>query len=435
MAHRVGFELSWSDTPDEVLVQHGRRLHAELYLTDARGRPLTKRVVQVPEELLRRMNPPPGRRKKGPEGEFGPPPRPEAEGELGPPAGRKKGPPGRRPPPVELVTNADGYWSGIRMPVSPDLMPSREMAFFIIHSRSLFNEQLFFDWRPVALVAAVALTVSVLCWLPFLRGLTRAIGQLTQATQEIAAGRFETPLPAPRSDEVGALGRQIHELAERLSGFVRGQKRFLGDIAHELSAPIARVQFALGILEQNSTEQQQRHVTVLHEELQEMSSLVSELLSFSKAGLHPADTPLATVNVAAVVNRVVAREMQRAVEVNVESGLCVLANEGLLQRSLANLLRNAVRYAGESPISIRAVPDGLHVAITVGDHGPGVPEDALGQIFEPFYRPEESRTRATGGVGLGLAIVKSCVEACRGTVQCRNRQPHGLEVTIRLAQA
>jgi two-component system sensor histidine kinase CpxA len=75
------------------------------------------------------------------------------------------------------------------------------------------------------------------------------------------------------------------------------------------------------------------------------------------------------------------------------------------------------------------------VALTVADCGQGLPEAELEEVFTPFYRPEASRTRESGGAGLGLAIVKSCVELCRGTVKCRNRQPSGLEVTIHLAAA
>ena len=72
------------------------------------------------------------------------------------------------------------------------------------------------------------------------------------------------------------------------------------------------------------------------------------------------------------------------------------------------------------------------VLITVSDCGPGLPPDELDRVFTPFYRLDASRNRSTGGAGLGLAIVKSCVEASGGTVQCRNREPHGLAVEIRL---
>ena len=75
------------------------------------------------------------------------------------------------------------------------------------------------------------------------------------------------------------------------------------------------------------------------------------------------------------------------------------------------------------------------MVLAITDSGPGVPEDTLEQIFDPFFRVEPSRCRETGGVGLGLAIVKTCVEACQGTVTARNRKPSGLEVEIVLLSA
>jgi two-component system sensor histidine kinase CpxA len=72
---------------------------------------------------------------------------------------------------------------------------------------------------------------------------------------------------------------------------------------------------------------------------------------------------------------------------------------------------------------------------TVADLGPGIPDEALDKIFTPFYRLEESRDRGSGGMGLGLAIVQACVQACHGSVTCRNRKPRGLEVTITLQAA
>ncbi len=111
----------------------------------------------------------------------------------------------------------------------------------------------------------------------------------------------------------------------------------------------------------------------------------------------------------------------------------MIARPDYLFRAIANLIRNSVRYAGDAgAITLKGRESGSHVSITVSDEGPGLPPEELDRVFKPFYRPELARQRDTGGAGLGLAIVRSCVEACGGAVECRNRLPRGLEVHIRL---
>jgi len=105
----------------------------------------------------------------------------------------------------------------------------------------------------------------------------------------------------------------------------------------------------------------------------------------------------------------------------------------LLSRALANVVRNAVRYAGNAgTISVAAETGGNQVKIAVTDHGAGVPAEALEKLFDPFYRLESDRSRQTGGSGLGLAIVKTCIEACRGKVTAENLSPKGFAVNIAL---
>ena len=198
------------------------------------------------------------------------------------------------------------------------------------------------------------------------------------------------------------------------------------------------MQLALGILEQKADVGLRPHVSVLHQEVQEMSALVNELLQFSKAGLQTGGAPLTRVELEPAVRRATLREPSPGApfEVSVPPGLAVRAHEDYLVRAIANLLRNAVRYAGANgPISVTAEREQDRVAITVADHGPGLPAEELEEVFAPFYRPEASRTRQTGGAGLGLAIVKTCAEACAGTVAAKNRPEGGLTVTIRLYES
>jgi two-component system sensor histidine kinase CpxA len=229
-------------------------------------------------------------------------------------------------------------------------------------------------------------------------------------------------------------------MAGRLAGLVAGQKRFLGDVAHELCSPLAKLRVSLGILEQRAGEDQKAYVASAENEAAHMAALVNELLSFSKASLGAPSAQLRPVKVREIIDKAVRRETSdpasAEVRVEVQPELLAIADAELLARAIGNLLRNSVRYAGSAgPISVTANSDGGAVQITVADCGPGVPAADLPRIFDPFYRVDASRDRATGGVGLGLAIVKTCVEACGGSVTCRNREPSGLEVTIRLESA
>jgi len=202
-----------------------------------------------------------------------------------------------------------------------------------------------------------------------------------------------------------------------------------------LCSPLAKLRVSLGIIDQQAGEDQKSYVAGAEEEAAHMAGLVNELLSFSKASLTSSTIKLRPVPVLEIAEKAVHREAPAPLRVALEipADLQVMADPELLARALANLLRNAVRYAGEAgPITVSAQRNGKGVMITVADSGPGVPDGELARIFDPFYRVDSSRDRATGGTGLGLAIVKTCIESCGGTVTGRNRKPSGLEVTITL---
>jgi len=279
---------------------------------------------------------------------------------------------------------------------------------------------------------------SALFWFPFVGRITRSLAQLNSATTRIAEGHFDVRVRSNRRDEIGQLGDSINRMAERLESLVTGQKRFLGDTAHELCSPLARIQVALGILEQRASTGSEACLADLREEVQHMSALIDELLSFSRASLTKTKLELRPAKLKELVERALRREGQAGsnVEVEVPDTLEVIAEPDLLLRAVGNLIRNALRYAGQNgPITISARTDAASVELVVADHGPGVPEEVLQRLFDPFFRLDDARSRESGGVGLGLTIVKTCVEACRGTVECRNREPYGLEVIVRLQRA
>jgi two-component system sensor histidine kinase CpxA len=319
------------------------------------------------------------------------------------------------------------YWFLVRLP-----LPNQPRTTLVGMTESLGQSGLLFDPKPWLWTALAVLGVSILLWWPLIHGLTRALSHMTIATDQISRGNFDTRVDERRRDELGRLGGAINRMTGRLGGFVTGQKRFLGDVAHELCAPLARLEMSLGVLEQRAPESLRGRIDDVRDEAREINALVSEILSFSKAGLQSPAPPREAVAVAPVAEAAVAREAAGAdVRIDVPDGLCVSGVAPLLQRALANLVRNAVRHAGAAgPIELNAIPRGDSVAITVADRGPGVPPESLPHLFDPFYRVDPSRTRETGGAGLGLAIVKTCAEACGGSVSAENRAGGGFAVTI-----
>jgi two-component system sensor histidine kinase CpxA len=356
-----------------------------------------------------------------------------AGGSPEPGAGR----PGRDPKFMLHTSDPTRYWVGIRIPVADGREPRRLQTTLLSASPSVGGGGLFVDVKSWLFAALGAVALSALLWLPFVRGLTRSIGELTGATERIAEGQFDIQVSGNRGDELGRLAHAVNRLATRLAGFVTGQNRFLGDVAHEFCSPLARLQMALGILEQRIEERQRPYVDDLRAEAQEMSQLVNELLSFSKAGLKPGEIKIMPVDLLEVVRRVTTRGASETVrvEMDIPEGLQVLAEPELLARALGNVLRNAIRYAATAgPITIAARAENDLVVLSVADCGPGVPPESLSKLFDPFYRVDNSRTRRTGGVGLGLAIVRTCIEACGGRVTARNRESGGLEVSLSLAK-
>ncbi|MBL8173200.1 MAG: HAMP domain-containing histidine kinase [Bryobacterales bacterium] len=434
VAHGLSLELDEMavGTWDALLARYSQTYGVGFYLYDERGDRFAGPELELPREVVERI-PRRGRRRDGP-----PDPPRDAERKGGPPDRARNI---RQPaPPLFLLATSEPirYWAGVRIPVRENPGENPKPGTLILMSHAAFGNKLFFDFKPWLTVVVAVVLVSVAIWLPFIRGMTRSISQMTRTARQIAEGRFEIHVADQRRDEIGQLGETINRMASRLSGFVNGQKRFLSGIAHELCTPIATIQFGLGNLERRVDEQQRAVVADIQEEVQHMSALVNELLSFSRVGMQAADIKRTKVNVNATVARTLEREAssETTIEVSVDEQLNVLADPEYLFRALSNVVRNAIRYAGHAGpirISARALEGTVH--ITIADCGPGVPEHALDEIFAPFYRLDLSRRQETGGVGLGLAIVKASIEACHGSVVCRNVHPSGLEVDICLPEA
>ena len=415
---------------DAILQRYSEAYKVDFYLFDYKGNQLGGKPVTLPESVYQEITafegfgPRPGNSNNSNVQRRGP-------GGLGPPG----------PPPSVSFKTSDptAYWVVNRIMTFNKGEDEPIRSRIIVRSDSFNGNGLFFDPWPWVIIAGIIVGVSLLFWLPFVRNITNSIRQMMGAAEKIACEDFSARVETHRTDELGGLGSSINDLAERLSGFVNGQKRFLGDISHELNSPLARMQFALSILEERVRTENQPHVADVKEEVELMSKLVGELLSYSKSGIQGAAVKLEPIALRPLIESVVEREAASqgpAVEIAIKNGIAAEGQSELLFRAIANVVRNCLDYAGENgKVFVSAKENGNHVILSVGDNGPGVPDEMLEKIFDPLFRVQDDRSRETGGTGLGLAIVKTCVEACGGHVEAHNLSPHGLSVVITLNKA
>lgn len=307
--------------------------------------------------------------------------------------------------------------------------------YLVISDEAEDRFQLFIKQVPWSLIIAIVLGLSILFWLPMVRNLTSPIAQITKAAERIADGKFDVRVNDQRSDEIGRMGRAINDMARRLDGLVSGQKRFLGEVSHELRSPLTRINVALEILEQKASADQLPYVEDIKEDIVHMSDLVGELMAAVRAEVNPNKIGVTKVPIRPLIEKVVRREGKEGIQVDlhVEDDLVALGDSDLIARAVGNVLRNAIRFAGNAgPIIIRARRDQDLVNLEIQDQGPGVPTEELPRLFEPFYRVQANRRAEKDGTGLGLAIVKTCIDACKGDVLVQNLDPKGFLVTINL---
>lgn len=446
-----------------VLQRFGEAAGAEFFLFGGDERLLAGNALTLPAAVHARMEfrgpgwAPPG----GPGPGFAPKGGPPRKGDIDPDAARRRengpdsaekrardrarfpGEPGTAAGRVihRFVTRTEApaaYWVAMRVAYSPSDRGNRPVpAMLVARVGSLWGVLSLLGHQAWLLAGGGVLALSVLFWLPLVRSITRSIGQLTRATEQIAEGRFETRVSTGRSDELGQLGDSVNRMAARLDAHIHGQRRFLGDVAHELCSPLARLQLASGILAEQAPPPLQATVGDLRDEVQQMSTLVNELLAFTKSGLQARHVVLGSHDLEPLVRDALAREgAGDRVTVTLAAGLRVTAEPDLLRRAIANLVRNALRYAGTAgPVTLHGERQGERVILSIEDEGPGVPPADLDRLGEPFFRPELARSREGGGVGLGLAIVRDSIAACQGEVRFSNRTPQGFRAELRLGAA
>jgi signal transduction histidine kinase len=275
-----------------------------------------------------------------------------------------------------------------------------------------------------AMASVLALYVSV------------PLRRLRRVMDRFGKGDLAARVGSRRSDELGIVSREFDLLADRVETLVTAERRLLRDVSHELGAPLTRLDLAIGLAMRRK--EPGPFLERIRREQQRLAELVAELLHLTRVEGDPASRIRSTVRPAELL-----RTLVEECSIEAEENECRLVIESrfdgwipgdpeLLRRAIENVLRNAIRHApAGSPVELSLSASATHVRIDVQDRGPGVPPAHLDEIFEPFFRVGDDRSRESGGVGLGLAIARRSIAIHGGEISARNGNP-GLIVEVLL---
>lgn len=287
-----------------------------------------------------------------------------------------------------------------------------------------------------------ALLASLLFGAILARHLSKPIRLMSEAFQSVARGDMDVHLASDlgsRRDELADLGRDFDGLAQRLKQLITGQRRLFHDVSHELRSPLARLNAAVDLARQQP-EKLEEWLDRIERESGRMDALVGEILALARLDAEASQHPPECLPVDALLEELIT-DAQFEAEANgtrivllQEDRAEVMAQPELLSRALENVVRNAIHHTRKGgPVSLAVVRGSGEVTISVSDCGPGVPEQELKTIFEPFFRSEQNAQ--PGGYGLGLAMAQRIVEAHHGRIQAANLPQGGLQVSITLPLA
>jgi signal transduction histidine kinase len=318
----------------------------------------------------------------------------------------------------------------------------RDPRYVVVAEGPVWSRWFFFllpDTLPYRLLAIVLVTglVSVL----LARYLSRPIARLRLATQRMAAGDLSVRVSgqlAQADSETQALGRDLDAMAERIAASIESERRLRRDMSHELRSPLTRLNIALELIRRRSPEELAPAFERIERDTARLDALIGELLQLhhleAETGFHGEPVDLAALT-RQIVDDAAIEAAQRGghVRATLQPGLPMRGNRELLRRAIENVVRNAVRFTDDgTDVEVTLARQSQGVSLSVRDHGPGVPAEALERIFKPFYRVAGDRARNTGGTGLGLAITERAVSLHGGQVHALNHPEHGLVVTIDL---
>ena len=293
--------------------------------------------------------------------------------------------------------------------------------------------------RAFLVVAAIAFFLVLSVALPMASHLIQPIRRVASGLHQLASGDYTLRLPEGRSDELGGLSRDLNYLAEVLQRSEAQRREGMANVSHELRTPLATLRAEIEAMQDGIRALDTEQLEGLNISVRHMSRLVDDLYQLAKADNGNLLYHREVVDWSEIVEDAVDAARPRlaakglSLETDFEQSVSVFADADRLRQQVDNLLENCRRYTepnGRIMLSLKQ--QGEQGLLRVADSGPGVPPEALGTLFDRFYRVESSRNRNFGGSGLGLAMVKAIAQAHQGDATAALVPQGGLAISISL---
>jgi signal transduction histidine kinase len=315
----------------------------------------------------------------------------------------------------------------------PVQIGSQTFALFLKQS----NQLLFSDFHAV-LVGFILATVIVSIIGVFLvtKQLIRPISQLTEATKAISHDNYNYELKIDRKDEIGQLAESFHSMQLQLKHNDEARKAFISDVSHDFQSPLLNIQGYAELLQNPDISEVDRssYSQIIDAEARRLSILTKQLLLITSLDQESYPLKLEKIRLDLQLKDIIHKYQWRAHEQSIEISykleeVSLLTDNELLSTVWENLLSNAIKYNRENGfIHISCVELDSHIRVAFEDGGIGIPESAMPQLFERFFRVDESRK--WGGTGLGLAIVQQVVELLEGEIRVASELGSGSKFEV-----
>ncbi|MGD2162597.1 MAG: ATP-binding protein [Anaerolineales bacterium] len=314
-----------------------------------------------------------------------------------------------------------------------------ETVGYVLASREAFRqsqaEQLLLERvnRTVIFASLGAAGLALVLGLLLSRTLSRPIRELTRATKAVAQGELHQQVPVRSTDEIGELARSFNQMSRDLARAQSLRQQMTADIAHELRTPLSVILSHVDAIEEGILQPTPETLHVIREETTQLSRLVEDLRTLSRADAGELSMTLILANPGDLLSKTAASHRplaaEKGIDLDVDTDVDlppIQVDPERINQVLDNLLSNALRHTpegGSIRLFARKADEGVELVIV--DSGPGIASEALPHVFERFYRADSARGRDLGGSGLGLAIARSIVESHAGHIRAESEPGKG----------